>query len=244
LQIPSSSLSESQLRNRLLAALPADAAEFIGPKLATSHFTAGQVVCEKNDPITEAVFPHDCVLSVMAVMDDGRSALTTTIGIEGCLGFASGIADRRAINRCVVQIGGSASLLPLDWLGEAVDRYPAVYDLQLRYVKAVLAKMVQSVACTSLHTVDLRCCRRLLMLHDRVVGDSFQLKQEYMAQMLGVRRATIGEICARLQGAGIIRYSRGTMTILDRSRLENASCECYGESRRIFEQLLPKTYEP
>jgi CRP-like cAMP-binding protein len=235
---------ELHRRNRLLAALPADAYAFVERELDVARFAVGELVLEKNAAITHAIFPHDCTLSVLAVMADGRTAEAGSVGLEGGFGIASGFGDRRTINRCVVQVPGSASLLPIDRLDDAMDRYPGFRDVLMRYVKAVLQKTQRSVACSSVHTADRRCCRRLLMMHDRVPGDTFAVTQDELAQILGVRRATIGQICARLQEDGIIRYSRGTMTIRDRSRLEAASCECYGEVRRIFERLLPKTYEP
>ena len=233
--------SDPHRRNRLLAALPSEVLDFLRPKLTVMPLDQGEMLLGPDEATTEAVFPHDCILSVMTVMEDGRSAETTTIGAEGCFGFASGPGDRRAINRCVVQIPGSASRLPLEWLDEAARRYPAVHDLQLRYLKALLTQTQRSVACSSLHTVDLRCCRKLLRIHDWVERDTFPLKQDYLAQTLGVRRATVSQVCAALQDAGIIRYSRGSVTVLDRSRLEAAACECYGAIRQTYERLLPRT---
>jgi CRP-like cAMP-binding protein len=231
-------------RNRLLAALPDDAFAFLARDLSVATYACDEVVVEKDATITHAVFPHDCTLSVLAVMADGRSAEAGSIGAEGCYGIASGFGDRRTINRCVVQVPGTASLLPISRLEEAMDRHAAVRDILMRYLKAVLQKTQRSVTCSSVHTADRRCCRRLLAMHDRVPGDTFPLTQDDLAQILGVRRATVGQICAGLQEAGIIRYSRGTMTVLDRARLEEAACECYGEVRRIFERLLPMTYAP
>jgi CRP-like cAMP-binding protein len=231
-------------RNRLLAALPADAFDFLAERLTVTDVATGEMLYEKDQTVTHAVFPHDCTLSVVAVMTDGRSAEAGNIGNEGCFGIASGFADRRATNRCVVQVPGAASLLPIERLDEAMAHQGAIRELLMRYVKAVLYKTQRYVACSSVHTADMRCCRRLLMMHDRVPDDTFALTQDELARILGVRRATVGQICASLQEAGVIRYSRGTMTILDRARLEASSCECYGEVRRIFQRLLPKTYEP
>lgn len=228
------------LRNRLLAALPHEASAFLGQRLSISKFEHGQILF---DAVAGAVFPHDCILALITTMDDGRTVETATIGNEGCFGFASVGGDRHVIERCSVQAEGSASVVPLDWLDQATERFPELRDLQMRYLKAVLAQTLQSVGCTSLHTADLRSARWLLNAYDRIQRDSFPLKQEYLARMLGVRRSTIGLICAKLQDAGIIRYSRGSMTILDRARLEDAACECYGAIRRNFERLLPKTYD-
>ena len=138
-------------------------------------------------------------------------------------------------------MAGAASLLPIERLNEAMARQEVIRDLPIRYVKAVLYKTQRYVACSSVHTADMRYCRRLLMMHDRVPDDTFALTQDELARILGVRRASNrADLRHGLQEAGIIRYSRGTMTVLG-TRLESASCECYGEVRRIFERLLPKT---
>ncbi len=192
--------------------MPADAFLFIADSLIVSDFAHGDMIYGKEQPITHAVFPHDCTLSVMAVMRDGRSAEAGNIGNEGCYGIASGLGDRRATNGCVVQVPGSASLLPMDEFDEAMTRHEGFRDILMRYMKAVLHKTQRFVACSSVHTADMRCCRRLLMMHDRVPGDTFPLTQDELARLLGVRRATIGQICAGLQEAEIIRYSRGIPT--------------------------------
>jgi CRP-like cAMP-binding protein len=227
----------------LLALLPADAFAFLAPEFRLCALAHGEVVYASGETIREAVFPHDCILSVSMTMADGRTAEVATIGREGCIGFLSSHGDRQVIDRCAVQVAGEATRLSLDALREVVDRYPDVRALQMRHVKAVLAHTLRSIACTSLHTVDLRCARWLLTAHDRVDGDTLAITQDYMAQMLGVRRSTIGQICARLQAEGMIRYSRGTIAILDRDRLEGAACECYGAIRRSYERLLPISYE-
>jgi CRP-like cAMP-binding protein len=230
-------------RNRLLAALPDEAFASLADGFAAADFVQGQVVCEPGDAITKIIFPHDCILSIGTVMNDGRVAEVETIGSEGCFGFLSGLGDRHAINRCVVQIPGTASLLPVERLDGLLTGYPSARDIMMRYVKALVAHIERSVACSSLHPLDLRCCRKLLRLHDWAHRDTFALKQDYLAQTLGVRRATVGQVCARLQDEGVIRYSRGSITILDRARLEAASCECYGVIRRTYDRLLPKTFK-
>jgi CRP-like cAMP-binding protein len=229
-------------RNRLLAALPDEAFAFLKGDLSVSSFDQGRVIYNSNDAVTHVVFPHDCILSIGVVMSDGRSAEVETVGSEGCFGFLSGLGDRHTVNRCVVQIPGTASLVPVEQLDAALAEHPPVRDLLMRYVKAVMAHIQRSVACSSLHAVDLRCCRKLLRLHDWAQRDTFPLKQDYLAQTLGVRRATVGQVCARLQDEGILRYSRGSMTILDRGRLEGETCECYGAIRRTYDRLLPKTF--
>ena len=232
--------SDRYSRNQLLAALPGKALDFLVPHLEASILKQDELIFEAGQIAVRAVFPGDCVLSVVTIMADGRSAETASIGREGCVGFVSGLGDRHVIDRCIVQMDGSATSVPLVWLNRAVERFPAVRDLQMRYFKAVFAHTLRSVACSSLHTIDLRCARWLLMAHDRVQRDTFSIKQDDLAKMLGVRRSSVGQVCGELQRVGIIRYSRGSITILDRARLEAAACECYGAVQRIYQRVLPK----
>jgi CRP-like cAMP-binding protein len=236
--------SERQLhRNQLLAALPARAFDFLAEKLIPTTLAFGEVLYEQHQPLSETIFPYEGVVAIVTVMSDGRSAETATIGPEGYVGFTALLGERTAIQRYVVQVPGTGARLPLETLDELVERHPEVLALLLRYSKSLLAQTLQMVACNSLHNAGQRCCRWLLMTHDRVKADTFAVKQEDLARLLGVRRATVGETCAELQEDGIIRYSRGTMTILDRSRLGRAACECYGAVRHSYQRLLPITYK-
>ena len=144
------------------------------------------------------------------------------------------------IDRCIVQMDGSATSVPLKAFNRAVDSNPRCGAPTVRYFKAVFAHTLRSVACSSLHTIDLRCARWLLLAHDRVQRDTFSIKQDDLAKMLAVRRSSVGQVCGELQRVGIIRYSRGSITILDRARLEGAACQCYGAIQRIYQRVLPK----
>ncbi len=175
-------------------------------------------------------------------MADGRAAETGTIGPEGFVGFAALRGDETGINRTIVQVPGTASALPLEVLQQAAQRSPALHGLLLRYVKVLLDQSLQAVACNSLHDVQRRCARWLLMCPDRANRDTFSLTQELLVEMLGVRRQGVSEVSSVPQAQGLIRYSRGSITILDREGLGAVSCECYGVIRQITERLLPKTY--
>jgi CRP-like cAMP-binding protein len=226
-------------QNRLLAALPTEAFAFLRDSLVPTPLAQGQVLYEQYDPLHEAIFIHEGSVSIVTVMDDGRSTESATIGPEGYVGFTGQLGDRTAIQRYVVQVAGSGSRLSLRTLDETITRFPMVLDLLLRYSKALIAQSLQLVACNSLHSAEQRCCRWLTMTHDRVSGDSFGIKQDELAKLLGVRRATVSEICNALQREGTIRYSRGFITILEPSRIEAQACECHDAIRRAYRHLLP-----
>jgi CRP-like cAMP-binding protein len=173
-------------------------------------------------------------------MRDGRVAETGTIGREGFTGSETILGnDDRANSRCLVQVSGTASKVPLSRLRAFLDERSHAHQLLLTYARALFAQVLQSVACNATHSVEQRCARWLLMTHDRAEADTFDLTQEFLAVMLSVRRASVNVIGKKFQKRGLIRYSRGKITILDRAGLEAASCECYGIIRRVFAQLLP-----
>jgi CRP-like cAMP-binding protein len=223
--------------NRLLRAMPREAFKSIRDKLVHRELVPGEMLYEQHQPVTHAIFPHEGVVSLVAVMEDGVTAESATIGPEGYVGFTALLGERTAINRYCVQIGGAASALPLSDLDSLVKRYPLVRDLMLRYSKALLAQALRQVVCNSLHSAHQRCCRWLLMTHDRVDGDTFHIKQEELAKLLGLRRATVGASCAELQRLGAIQYARAAITITDRY-LEQETCECYRVILRNYERLI------
>ena len=173
-------------------------------------------------------------------MRDGSVAETGTVGREGFTGSETILGtDDRANSRCLVQIAGEASKLPMNKLRAFLDERPHARQLLLAYTRALFAQVLQSVACNATHSVEQRCARWLLMTHDRAEADSFELTQEFLAVMLSVRRASVNVVGKTFQKRGLIRYSRGNITILDRPGLEAASCECYGIVSGVFAQLLP-----
>jgi CRP-like cAMP-binding protein len=173
-------------------------------------------------------------------MRDGRVAETGTVGREGFTGSETILGNNDTANsRSLVQIAGAATKVPLSTVRAFLDERPHARRLLMAYARALFALVLQSVACNATHSVEQRCARWLLMTHDRAATDTFELTQEFLAAMLGVRRASVNVVGSAFQEAGLIRYSRGKITILDRAGLEAASCECYGIIRRVFAQLLP-----
>jgi CRP-like cAMP-binding protein len=234
------SLDDLHGKNGLLAAFNSDEWEQLHPALDIVQLERKAVLYEAGKPVEQIYFPHNAVVSLVAVMQDGRVAETGTVGREGFTGSETILGnDDTANSRCLVQVAGMASKVPLSTLRAFIDERPHARQLLLAYTRALLAQVLQSVACNATHSVEQRCARWLLMTHDRAATDTFELTQEFLAVMLSVRRASVNVVGNSFQKAGLIRYSRGKITILDRAGLEAASCECYGIIRRVFAQLLP-----
>jgi len=162
-----------------------------------------------------------------------------TVGNEGLVGLAAFLGDGAMTTRCLTQIAGDAQRLSADAFVQVIAESPALAALLRRYTQAFINQLAQSVACNRLHLIDQRCARWLLMTHDRVGGgDSFDLTQEFLSYMLGVRREAVSGASRALQERGFIRYRRGHISVLDRAGLEGAACECYGDTRADYERLF------
>lgn len=223
-----------EIRNRVLLAVRPEARDFLYPRLITAQTFAGQVLYEDGAPFTHAVFPHDGVLSLIAHMEDGKSVEKASIGAEGFLGFVLVMGGSKAISTSTVQVPGYASWLALPDLHEALDRFECVRIAMLRYASALITQLMESVACNKLHSAEQRVARWLLHADDRVVGDTFLLTQQALSEALGLRRATVSDVCSAFQEAGILDYSRGAVTVSNRSALEGRACECYRRISRAW----------
>ena len=227
---------------RLLARLaPADYQELL-PRLEPIAYERGTVVHEADAPLPFVYFPHTSVCSIIRIMADGRRVEVGTTGHEGMVGLPVFLGAETTPFQCVVQIPGSAWRMHAGTLREAVTRSAALRSLLQRYTQYLYDQTAQSVACNRLHSIDERCARWLLMTHDRVgLVDRFALTQEFLAVMLGVRRASVSLAAEALQRDGRIRYHRGSITVVDRAGLESAACECYGSDRADYERLLGRS---
>lgn len=226
-------------RNLLLEALPPHDRALLLPHLKKVSFANGAVVYAEGAPVTHLYFIESCVMSVLALLRNGEAVEVGTIGNEGLVGLALFFGEERAPRRTIAQIPGGAVSITVADFQRAVDASPALQRLLLRYEEAFFDQVAQSVACNRLHSVEQRCARWLLMTHDRVGRKDFTLTQEFLAYMLGVRRPGVTVAAGALQRSGLIRYSRGRISVLDRSGLEAASCECYGAVRDSFALLSP-----
>ena len=206
----------------------------------TRETRAGEVLYEEGASFTHAVFPHSGIISLLASDKDGRQVEKAAIGHEGFLGFElilGGAAGSRATSRSVAQVPGYASWVSIRDIDEALGEFICVRETMLRYARSLITQTMESVACNSLHGADQRVARWLLNADDSNVGETFTLTQQALADVLGLRRATVSTACARLQADGAIEYSRGSIHVLDRSKLEHHSCDCYF---RIRDAALPK----
>ena len=220
-----------EVRNRIIRALRPAAQDFLAPRLVTRQIFPGELIYEDGAQFTHAVFPHEGVLSLMANMKSGKSVEKASIGLEGFLGFILVMGGTKASSTSVVQVPGYASWLALPDLHEALAEFECVRETMLRYAASLITQTMESVACNSLHSAEQRISRWLLEAHDRVQGDAFALTQVALGEALGLRRATVSDVCSELQAAGILDYSRGTVVVTDRQALEGRACECYGRIR-------------
>ncbi len=225
--------------NRLLAALvPGDFA-YVKPHLEVVALAPREALYEAGRPLEHVYFPHSGVICLMATLREGI-AETAAIGSEGFVGFEAILGGETARHRALVQLGGVASRIPVGTLSLITRECAPVRELLLSYVHFFLIQALQSVACNGLHAVEERCARWLLTAHDRAGNvDTFNLTQEFLAEMLGVHRPSVTIVARTLQNLGLIRYSRGVIAITDRKGLEEASGECYAIVHKAMEEILP-----
>ena len=225
-------------RNRLLNALPPEELERLAPYLERVHLERGSLIYDPNKPIERVCFPEGALVSILSVMSDGTAIETATIGVEGMVGHAVFHGQSIATEQAFTQIPGEGLLMSADAFRAALADSEALREIMHRHALALFTLVAQTSGCNRRHTVDERLARWLLIVHDRVESDLLNLTQQFLSQMLGVRRATVTVAAGVLQKAGIIAYSRGKIRVLDRARLEAASCECYRIIRSAYDRLL------
>ena len=225
--------------NRILQRLPPDQYAALLPYLEPVELNNRQVLWQPDATIHSVYFPRTCVFSLLTPLADEQPVEAATVGREGMAGTPVVLGVRVTNLQAITQVSGLAARLDAErFTGHLRQTDGALFSLLLRYTQALHEQTAQSVACNRRHAIDERCARWLLMTQDRVGTDEFGLTQDFLAFMLGVRRASVTVAAGMLQQAGLIRYHRGRITIVDRSGLEAASCECYDVVRRKYEQLL------
>ena len=224
--------------NRLLDSLPRADIERLRPHLEAVSVEIRHVVYEPDGPITHVYFPTSCVISLVTYLDDGTSVEMATIGLEGMVGLPIFLGSDTMPSRAFGQVAGEALRIEAAAFRAEIKRNGPLVRVLNRYTQALFNQVAQTTACNRVHLLEQRCARWLLQTHDRVGSDQFSLTQEFLAQMLGVRRPGVSAAAGLLQKAGLIRYARGRITVLDRSGLESASCECYRVIKREFDRLL------
>jgi CRP-like cAMP-binding protein len=226
-------------RNHLLASLPDEEWDRWSPMLEIVDMPLGHVLYESGVALNYVYFPLTSIVSLLYVMENGASAEIAVVGNEGIVGVSLFMGGESTPSRAVVQSAGLGCRLEATLMKTEFNRAGPVLHLLLRYTQALITQMAQTAVCNRHHSVDQQLCRWLLLSLDRLQGDELVMTQELIANMLGVRREGVTEGALKLQKAGLIRYARGHITILDREGLENRTCECYAVVKREYERLLP-----
>ena len=227
--------------NRLLSLLSDEDYERLRPHLSIIVLEYKKSLYEASRPIEQVYFPVDGVASLVITTAEGAGAEVGTIGNEGMVGLPIVLGDRDAPSSVYVQVPGTGLTMDAHIFRDQVEHNPTLNMIMLRYAHAFFNQVAQSAACAHLHRVEQRCCRWLLMTRDRMPTGDFLLTHEFLGMMLGVRRTTVTDVMGALQKAGLIRYRRGHVTMLDHEALEQRACECYEISKLEFDRLLGDT---
>jgi CRP-like cAMP-binding protein len=230
----------SEKQNHLLAALPAADYARLVPELALIPMPLGWAIYESGGPQGYVYFPTDAIVSLLYVLADGDSTELGVVGNDGLVGISLFMGGETTPSRAVVQSAGHGYRLKASVLKAEFEHGGALQLLLLRYTQALITQMAQTAVCNRHHSVDQQLCRWLLLSLDRLPSNELVMTQELIANMLGVRREGVTEAAGNLQAAGLIYYSRGRITVLDRQRLEARVCECYAVVRRETDRLLPR----
>ena len=232
--------SNDPQQNYLLSALSAAERERLYPHLQLVTMPLGKVLYESGDVLRHVSFPIDCIVSLLYVLADGASAEISVVGNEGLIGIALFMGGETTPSRAIVQSAGNAYRLIAQHLKDEFHRNGEMQLLLLRYTQALITQMCQTAVCNRHHSVDQQLCRWLLLSLDRLSSNQLTMTQELIANMLGVRREGVTEAAGKLHKLGVIRYARGQITVLDRPKLEELCCECYGVVKKESDRLLPR----
>lgn len=225
-------------RNCLLASLPQQEYELLAPHLERVSLGRAAVLFGRNQPITHAYFPLTAIASLVIALDDGGTVEVATVGNEGYAGVPLLLDADRSPTEAFTQIAGDYLRISASAFAAQMRTGGAFATAMRRYAQGFLTQISQSTACNRFHPIEQRLCRWILMTHDRVGEHHLALTQDFIAMMLGVRRASVAVAAGLLQKAGMIHYRRGDLEVVDRPQLEQSSCECYAVVRREYERLL------
>jgi CRP-like cAMP-binding protein len=230
---------EAARTNRFLAALPLHDYSLLAPHLRTVELERGAVLHEAGEPLEHVYFPHRGMVSLVIILRNGATVETASLGRAAVIGGSAALGARHGVGRAIVQLPGTASRLSSSRFRAIAWENEAIHELAVRYNDLLIAQIQQSVACNALHTLEARLCRWLLQTHDCVDADTIPLTQEFLGQMLGVRRTSVTLAARLLQSAGMIRYRRGHIQVVDREGLEDAACECYAAIHEHADEVFP-----
>ena len=228
----------SHVGNRLLDLIPQQEYAHLHHQLENTQLRAGLVIYESSERLDFVYFPTTAIVSLLYTMEDGSTSEMGLVGSDGLIGIALLLGGETTPNRAVIQIGGRALRMKAKAFREEFDRGGQLRPLLLRYAQALMTQIAQTAVCNCFHTIEQRLCRWLLQCDDRLRKNDFSVTQECISNILGVRRASVTIAAGHLQNAGLIHYSRGTVTIVDRDGLKAVACECYRVVKDEFDRLL------
>jgi CRP-like cAMP-binding protein len=224
--------------NRILNALSTADYACLAPHLEPVSLSRGEVLYDPDEPIEHVYFPNRGTVSIVSIFADGGSVEVGMVGNEGLLGVSALLGSITSPLKALVQLPGDALRIRTDLLKQEFKKCGALHDIVQRYTQAFIIQIAQAAACNRLHHTEGRLARWLLMCQDRSISDELALTHEFIASMLGIRRAGVTETACALQHAGLIKYKRGRITVIDRARLQAAACECYSIMKQEFDHLL------
>ena len=228
----------SKSPNRLLASLPSGVYSALTPHLKIVELKFGDVVAEAGSAIRQVYFPYSGVISLVVELDVGSMIETAMVGHDGVLNAAPALDGKVSLNKGIVQMAGSAGTIEANRLRQLANEFEPLRSLLIRHEQVLFAQSQQSAACNASHSVEARMCRWLLHMRDLAASDDLMLTQEFLAQMLSVRRPSVSIVASPLQKAGLIKYSRGNIKVLDVKGLQKRACECYGTVKGHYQRLL------
>lgn len=224
-------------KNFLLNRLSSDVLDSISSALVVVPLAQGDVLAETHARIEKVYFPHTGIISCVVETIGGGAIETGMIGNDGVFGSSQALDDKVSLNHVVMQVPGDVSIISSDVLRAAADAIPTFRGMLVKYDQFFLAQVQQTAACNALHTVQARTCKWLLRMHD-LAGNDLPLTQEFLAQMMGVRRTSVTEVAGELQRAGMITYSRGRIHLLDLDMINQRACECEGDVRSHYRRIF------
>jgi CRP-like cAMP-binding protein len=226
------------MKNLLLGLLSPSDSKLLTPHLKPARFEQHHVLFEADERIRHVYFPTGAVVSLVITLSTGEMVEAAMVGKDGVVGASAALDGKIALSRGIIQLGGEIAVCDIDALKSAALQSPKLLALLMRHEQTVYAQAQQSAACFATHRVEARLCRWLLRARDLSESDYLPFTQEYLGEMLGVRRTSVTEVAHTLQEAGLIKYARGKIQILDADALGESACECYGSVKSLYEKLL------
>jgi CRP-like cAMP-binding protein len=226
------------MKNLLLSLLAPSDAKFLAPHLKPKQFEQHHVLFEADQRIRHVYFPTGGVVSLVITLSTGEMVEAAMVGRDGVVGASAALDGKIALSRGIIQLGGEIVVCDIDALKSIALQSPKLLSLLIRHEQTVYAQAQQSAACFATHHVEARFCRWLLRARDLSQSDYLPFTQEYLAEMLGVRRTSVTEVAQNLQEAGLIKYARGKIQVLDADALQESACECYGSVNALYEKLI------